>query len=592
MKKLKIVLLAVIVSLCISFTSANLLTDIINSISPRKTTNTFKKNILWKTLSLSSDNTTWNIIACLWCGGSNIITSLMDESGNAYYDTGDSVVQYTVGSPGYTPANGWSFNDSTFWATNPSDDTIIDKYFGTNSAYTDLWSGTINTCVTWSISVVDVAVWWLAGTTPTDNTIYLLASWTHILTAKKKISASCVAFISKWNAKIVWSTTINLFERRRNESNIIFDNISIDWTDDWAGWTHTEVNKCLSLNPFFWPIQNISINNVDIDNCKYWIYAVSSSSNRLLNYISLTNNNISNWRSSIYFWWTTIWNQDHWNIYNNTMENNIWVWYNSTVFFHWWKVENWNFKYNILSWNNLALSWTYLSSFIIDSNLFCNNTSDGITGTNYLGCSDVIPWGSITYTKYNESVQFNSIVDAGWKSYITGYTDTMRSSVTWYVATELLNYVALTWDDDIYGIKTFKNNTNIEWVLDVSKDLNVSNWWVITVDEINEAISSNWVSIEWVILDSNKVSTKYISSQIGNWLKFKNSVWVTLINFAESWKSTLAITWDVEIWSTDYFYRWVPETNWTWRMWLSWTSLCRRIYTGWSYNLWSCDISI
>ena len=75
-----------------SFGNASFLSDLVDGIT-WKVTKTMKKAGIYKTISISSDNTTGSVTDCLGCGGESVITALKNSIGEEYF-VSDSTSSY------------------------------------------------------------------------------------------------------------------------------------------------------------------------------------------------------------------------------------------------------------------------------------------------------------------------------------------------------------------------------------------------------------------------------------------------------------------------------------------------------------------
>jgi len=427
MKKLFIVL-AFMISL-IGFSQASFLSDIVNTITWRSSTNTAKKNMIYKSMTVSSDNTTGNIEVCLGCSGSNIIENLVSVDGYIYTTTGNTnLVEYTEWQGGYTPSNWGTFADADRWATNPTDLEIAEKLFWTNSAYVDLWSN--NPCDPSTTTVTHVDGWTAFNDLwhlMTANNIYVLENGIHRMSAVTKfIRWSCIAIIWKWDANLFWdSSSPKMLALIWDTANNMIIGINLDWTYDYQWVEHSHNFTNIRLGYSAWKVVNSTIYDVSTSWATYWIYWFWNNATDSLNYINFVNSTFINNTWWIWIYANTIWAFSDSYVYNSIFEWNInWV---KNV----WSWDNWDVKYNTFSWNN---TWFYTEQIdsIIYSNIFCNNTNDWYVWTNPLVCGDPFPWGWFTYTKYDEAIQFNNIVDANSNPYITWYVvPTIASAITW-----------------------------------------------------------------------------------------------------------------------------------------------------------------
>jgi len=339
-------------------TQANFLVDALDSITKWSVTNAMKKAGVYKTIAISSDNTTGNATVCLGCTGQNIISNLVNENGTGYIATDENTIVHTAWENyWYVPSNWGKFIDAAFRGAVPSDLEIAEKLFWANSAYVDLWEN--NSCSTsgWDYTVIRVYSWTnLQSVTITWNHIYILWQWVHTLTSQKGINISCVAVITTW-ATISWYVNGWLIDMRTDLTSWFI----VDWwirknTSSWKYWI--SINNIWTMT-----IRNITLNNVETNKVYIrtpWPVVVVSW------YFH------ESWQPVVIVSLTT------WYVYNSRIQDGTthWIidlWANTVI------------KYNILSWNATAISST---SWDIDTNIFCNNTSDWNTWTNALLCND------------------------------------------------------------------------------------------------------------------------------------------------------------------------------------------------------------
>jgi hypothetical protein len=201
-----------------------------------------------------------------------------------------------------TNSNQGGFLDQTFWATNPTDNQIIQALFGPNSSYRVWWNG--DPCNASNMTVVrQPASSPSLPTTLSSNTIYVLQTWAITIPSSKTIP-SCTAIVSKVDGGTTVYSSIQLsnqwmFSVNQGTIGVIIDNINFEWKF-YANGQHSWNANCIYLywsDVANWATSNISINNSKIVRCGNWIYAWMTK----IHHINLTNiallNNTANWIS-------------------------------------------------------------------------------------------------------------------------------------------------------------------------------------------------------------------------------------------------------------------------------------------------------
>ena len=266
-------------------------------------------------------------------------------------------------SRGVSPTN-WDndhFINSDFWSQNPSDEDIIAALYWSewdSTAYSLWWPGL---CINMNVIHVFTDDW--LPTSLSENTIYVLEVESLFLQGQTMLN-NCSAIISKNNSEFgtkiyssvaVWDKWI-LFSNWK--SNIIIDNVSIDWYSYWNSTgasilqfersSYNTINNitlyntnqsCLVLSQ--WSNYN-KLNNAHIYNAqRYWISFSANSNNNTMNNVQVYNNNLTTKSYAVYILgWSTK------NVFNNALVyNNIyWVYLNQTRD---------NYFNNVLLYNNL-----------------------------------------------------------------------------------------------------------------------------------------------------------------------------------------------------------------------------------------------
>ncbi len=270
------------------------------------------------------------------------------------------------------------FVNQTFWQLNPTTEQIVCAIFGNalwdwsiedESAYTQ--NRDPNKVLTWEwrycrSSNINVEI--LEKFDPeleqlTGNTIYVL-TWSKSVQNNTIHIYPCTAIISKnqsWTTfysnnylntgLFVWDIPNKSADANRWR---IFDNIKIDGTNDWNGWSHTKNEFWINFDyDYKWrefkePIIYTTINDTEIYNNKYWAFFEWNLS-ILLNNSFLYNNDT----------WLIILNSYIWNINNSQFYNNeYWV---SFYQLTWWTINNSQIYNNkeiwaaMVSWNKNIL---------------------------------------------------------------------------------------------------------------------------------------------------------------------------------------------------------------------------------------------
>ena len=428
-----------------------------------------------------------------------------------------NVVKYSTNSitEQYIPSNGGTFADATRWATNPTDSWIIDKYFGTNSAYTDLRSGSLNNCVTGSMSVVRITTTtWLQGTTMTWNNIYILSNWANVITAWFTISEnkSCYAIISTWWAVVYYSwslTSITALTSKRGSKNIIYDNFTINWTWYWDGTYHANnLDIWITLNPFSNYISNATINNIKFNHVLNAIKSASTISPKLLNNIVYANNNMYSWGLFIQLWIST-WSNNVF-IYNNSVYNPTRY---STLTGSMYMTLFWShvIKYNIFTGSLYAVNVVAWVLSWMDTNVFCNNISDwNNTWTNAYWCSWLPSSSVVNYSPSTGVVWFGFLrLQGSSLSCQDNYSGTIaysgnnvvlcQSTASGFDTLATQAYLAsknyITWGqetDPVWisasgGYVKFWSNTNT-WGLAIASNFSINADWYSVYSQANNVV--------------------------------------------------------------------------------------------------------
>ena len=271
------------------------------------------------------------------------------------------------------PSINWdndSFINSDFWSQNPSDEDIIAALYWSewdSTAYSLWWPGL---CTNMNVIHITTSDW--LPTSLSENTIYVLDVDSLFLqwqTALNNCSAIISSKNSEFGTKIYSSVAVLdkwiLFSNWK--SNIIIDNVSIDW---YSYWNSTWASILQFDNSSYNTINNISLyntnqsclvfsqwsnynklNNAHIYNAqRYWISLSANSNSNSMNNIQVYNNNLTTKSYAVYILgWSTN------NVFNNTLVyNNIyWVYLNQT--------QN-NYFNNTLLYNNMKSRNALLSN--------------------------------------------------------------------------------------------------------------------------------------------------------------------------------------------------------------------------------------
>ncbi len=218
--------------------------------------------------------------------------------------------------------------------------------FANGSIYSENWIN--NSCDTSSMSIVDLSPWLdVIPANLTTNTIYRLAPWSYRLSRSVNL-ASCSWIIWVGNVFLkVDNNSISSLLNTNNETNIIIDNIIIDWAYPTFTWNNYLIDA---------KTNNSTFNNIKVFNWVLtWIF-VSWNFNTLNNILAYHN---VNW---IKLTWTS-------NITNNIMSYSNQTWlelgssYNSTFS-------------NMILFNNRVWIFHNISSNNTLSNLLIYNNSE------------------------------------------------------------------------------------------------------------------------------------------------------------------------------------------------------------------------
>jgi hypothetical protein len=398
----------------ISFGQTSFLSVILNSID-FDVTNQMKKAWIYKSIAISTDNTTWNTTDCLWCGGYSIISNLKNENGSGYVTSNTWMMAdiYTItwGVPAYTPSNGGTFADSDWRNSSPDTGEIIEKFFWANSAYSDIRSWG-NTCNTGAMTVLWLPYGTGLGWTYTipQNTIAIVSGlaynqWTIYL-------STCAALVWNWNwaqLKILkpqaflpgtWTTT--------TITTISWYNTIIDWLyydGTSASWTTV---SSYAIKTF---TNNTTVYNNTINNCSFswvgiWIEIYGQTPTKRSDYAIITSWQFL-WVTNIGIlitvpaaytgvWGTTTGTYIYWNQFSvaTGMSSNGVTWG--------------DISYNIFTWltygADLTFTWMYAN---VNYNKFCGNVADWYTWTNALWCEDAfqITWNVIETLSFEHPLQ-------------------------------------------------------------------------------------------------------------------------------------------------------------------------------------------
>lgn len=170
--------------------------------------------------------------------------------------------------------------DATFWASSPSDATILDTLYGASSTYAQNWN--TNSCNTASMSVVQVPSGSaLNSQTINDNTVYVLAAGNHIITSPKTIQNTCTAIVGNGDVNILMIATEPLLSSpiyltafnfpqtiliNGISQNIILDNVDIDGAFDGSNTRGNRNTYGIQIDAAAGNISDNTFNNLEITN--------------------------------------------------------------------------------------------------------------------------------------------------------------------------------------------------------------------------------------------------------------------------------------------------------------------------------------
>ena len=153
-------------------------------------------------------------------------------------------------------------------------DPLVALYYGNNTLYTK--NRELNTCDISQLSLQNINPG--TNTIPeilSENTIYVLNSWTYITDTTINIS-SCSALIWNWNVWLYSSTWLT-YMIYSSWNNAIISNIQIDGYGDGNGWFHDTKNN---YGIYLYNNNNTTLYNISsYNNIGYWIYVYHGVNN-------------------------------------------------------------------------------------------------------------------------------------------------------------------------------------------------------------------------------------------------------------------------------------------------------------------------
>ena len=402
-------------------------------------------------------NTSTGISVTAGVGAKRIVTQIYSGGDFATHFQTDTSLMGTISC-----ASRWNndnFITGAFWTNGtPTDQNIICALYGTGAgdpngtAYTKFRNGRNTTqCSGTQITVIKTGN--LNITTLASNTIYVL-TW-QISTGTTSITlASCSAIISSqstWTTFYSTTYATNGMFYGNAKNYVIFDNITINGSGNWAGWWHTPMNNYYGIQLL--SNQNNSFNMVRVQDNTVWIRLYNDNNG----YIS--NSQFYNNTEGIHM---LIWS-------NNTINNS--QFYNNSI-----GITGTSSSYNSINnsqfYNNNY--WIYISACMISMNTsqFFNNASGGIYITNS-------PNTNINNSKiYNNDIGINidsnstsgkyygtSFIFGNKSSNITGTTTNLITGTfnsVWWTVGELITTGIFSWEYVTNPINTI-NNYLISW---------------------------------------------------------------------------------------------------------------------------------
>ena len=372
-------------------------------------------------------------------------------------------------------------------------DSIINKYYGTWSEYIKVWDQ-YNVCDPAQMTVQTVNPW--TNTIPqalAQNTIYILNPGTYIISAYRYFAWNCTAFIGSGDVVIYgsynpWTATQTSWTLlySTHKRNIIIDNIKLDWTNNWNGWTHTPIHDWIY---FVGASQRYNtINNIQVFNMgSYGLFLNSSVRETLVTNSQFFNNGID----GIY-----VASSSTYNTFNN--------------------IQSFNNKRSWIAWHSYAYS-------TITNSQFYNNWQYWI----YISSNSA---QRISDTKvYNNGVAwiyFNWTLNSSYPRYFNNvriFNNPKATAITWTVNTNRYYGILKVFanDDDTLAWWFVNNNSTMRiywwntWVL--------SNTWEMWCDLVANPRNSEWVFLQtWNNCDTRWYITWWTNTYI-TWILYGNN---------------------------------------------------------------------
>jgi len=485
-----------------------------------------------------------------------------------------------------------NFVNSWFWSQNPNSCDVISAFYGTwkfpntTTAYTKnrTWSQTTNFCHIENMRVVDVSPWvdvfsWEIS----SYTIYVLSWWDYILSGVSQLNLNHCSTIVAKNTWYFYSTWVILqMFYINNKNNVVFQNLEINWSENWFGWSHNKNTRGIYM--YSSPgINNLLYNISILNNNSYWIYLRWRQF--YIEWLSVSNSN--NWIYSQYLWDSILTNIEAYNnsnwLYISSSSNNIFK--NADIY---WNNNMWiyliNSPYSIFDniniYNN-RYEWIYVYNWsnytILKNSLAYNNgrywinvsSSTNINIENVQTYNNIYEWivlNPASYSNLNNVQSYNN----------TRYWIGMKSNSNYFSLNNILSY----------------NNGDV-WIY-----INASNTWIL-----NNIYSYNnfWAGIE-LMNSSNILSNNISALNNQRWLYLRwTSTWY--LYYWNFWLYDNSIdldlaTWSINQWTTNDFW-WNPgyfDTISCFRCWdivnptnnLSWFFVNTWLYRACNYR-WNDD---
>lgn len=401
---------------------------------------------------------------------------------------------------------------------------------------------------------------------------------------------------------------------------MIIDGININGTSDGVWGSHATSSTCLKWTSSLWTLYNATYHNIATTGCVIGteifggnaienIAIVDVSSEWVTRGIEFSEPTSSTDIKNLYIYNSTL----SWLSVGISTQNSVGEFDSSSA------TIMYNRIYNNSVWVDTDISWA-----VADTNIFCNNTSDGYTGTNALTCWDSFYWWNITYTKYDKTLQFNSIVDAGSNPYITWYTETdpiRLSEKSDYATTGSVSAVTLTngngitidWSNNIdlggnlnQATTTINVGSNEMYINSNNSEVYVADWRVYLATANYKPYLDLYTNYAAFGRDLGTTSNRYFANATdmyiqGGFAGFEGLQYFSDYSANYNSRSLTDVAYvtgevanptaNVAINTGNYIFFGSPDAIWSARIGLSGTDLCTRIYSGGSatYEVSSCD---